>query len=875
LARTGQAELAQVVIKMRHNRKNGNLRGVTISLISFILLAAAFIGFAGHVNAEGETVIAVEPSSQSVSFNETFTVNITIDPAEPVTAAQCNLRFNSSLLTALSVTDGGMFDMWFNSSLDINNTDGTIKNIVAFNLGTTDSEKGTFAIVTFKAKGAVGISPVDLWNVEISDESATPVGVSTSNANVSVGSIPVSIEPSSKLLPANTNFSISITIDPLQPVSGAQCDITFDPLVITAVSVEDGGMFNTWFDGILSLDNVNGEIKNIIAFNNLGGTTSEKGTFAVLHFTTNNVSGTSPVGLVNVTVSDSLGNPLPVILSNGSIGVDAIPPVISYSLSGTAGNNNWYVSNVDVTLNAADEHGISEIKYRIDGNAWQNYTAPFTITADGLHTVDFYAIDTFGNNNSTSFNVSIDSTFPALSYSLSGTVGNNNWYVSNVDVTLNAADEHGISEIKYRIDDGAWQDYTTQFTISTDGLHTVQFYAIDNAGNNNSTSFSVNIDREAPTLSHAISGTAGNNNWYTGNVAVTLTATDASSDIDAIKYKINNGAWQDYSPFTLSSNGEYTIIYYAIDNAGNEASEESFTVKIDSVSPSSSATLSGTKEGGVYTTDVTVSISRTDSTSGIAYTKYRVNGGAWTTYTASFTLSTDGTYTVDYYSADNAGNVEPSKTVTFEILKNHPPTADFTYSPQNPTDTQAVHFTDNSDDTDGTIANYTWNFGDGSTSNEPNPTHQYEDNGTYTVTLTVKDDKGATDTISKQIEVSNEPPTAYFKYEPADKAKINEEVTFTDESTDTDGTIANYTWNFGDGNISYEKNPTHKYGEAGTYTITLTITDNDGATDSSSLNITIKKEQASGMLPIIAIIILIIIAILVVLVWRRRTGAKE
>ena len=674
----------------------------------------------------------------------------------------------------------------------------------------------------------------------------------------------------------NETFYVNISISPLTTLGGAECDISFNPSILQVENVSDGGMFEKWWDANLEIDNANGTVKNVVAFNFLGNGTSTSGIFAIITFKAKSV-GVSHINISRAILSDENGEPLPFEFSNGTVTVisDSVPPALSYSLSGTAGNNNWYVSNVDVTLNAADEHGISEIKYRIDDGAWQDYTTQFTISTDGLHTVDFYAIDTFGNNNSTSFNVSIDSTFPALSYSLSGTAGNNNWYVSNVDVTLNAADEHGISEIKYRIDDGAWQDYTTQFTISTDGLHTVQFYAIDNAGNNNSTSFNVNIDREAPTLSHAISGTAGNNNWYTGNVAVTLTATDASSDIDAIKYKINNGAWQDYSPFTLSSNGEYTITYYAIDNAGNEASEESFTVKIDSVSPSSSATLSGTKEGGVYTTDVTVSISRTDSTSGIAYTKYRVNGGAWTTYTASFTLSTDGTYTVDYYSADNAGNVEPSKTVTFEILKNHPPTADFTYSPQNPTDTQAVHFTDNSDDTDGTIANYTWNFGDGSTSNEPNPTHQYEDNGTYTVTLTVKDDKGATDTISKQIEVSNEPPTAYFKYEPADKAKINEEVTFTDESTDTDGTIANYTWNFGDGNISYEKNPTHKYGEAGTYTITLTITDNDGATDSSSLNITIKKEQASSMLPIIAIIILIIIAILVVLVWRRRTGAKE
>ncbi|MCD6146623.1 MAG: hypothetical protein J7J34_01270, partial [Thermoplasmata archaeon] len=187
-------------------------------------------------------MIAVEPSSQSVSFNETFTVNITIDPAEPITAVQCNLRFNSSLLTAISVSDGGMFDWWF-GPIDINNTSGVIEGIIAFNTGSnTTSESGTFAVVTFQAKSLVGVSPIELENVGISNATGTAVDISILNATVSVGSIPVSIEPSSKLLPANTNFSLSITIDPLQPVSGAQCDITFDPSVITAVGVDDGGM---------------------------------------------------------------------------------------------------------------------------------------------------------------------------------------------------------------------------------------------------------------------------------------------------------------------------------------------------------------------------------------------------------------------------------------------------------------------------------------------------------------------------------------------------------------------------------------------------------------------------------------------------------
>jgi PKD repeat protein len=81
---------------------------------------------------------------------------------------------------------------------------------------------------------------------------------------------------------------------------------------------------------------------------------------------------------------------------------------------------------------------------------------------------------------------------------------------------------------------------------------------------------------------------------------------------------------------------------------------------------------------------------------------------------------------------------------------NNPPTASFTYSCTN----LSCTFTDASTDTDGTIASRSWTFGDGGTSTAQNPTHSYASGGTFTVTLTVTDDGGATGTTSKQVTVS-------------------------------------------------------------------------------------------------------------------------
>ncbi|MCD6572898.1 MAG: right-handed parallel beta-helix repeat-containing protein, partial [Thermoplasmata archaeon] len=145
------------------------------------------------------------------------------------------------------------------------------------------------------------------------------------------------------------------------------------------------------------------------------------------------------------------------------------------------------------------------------------------------------------------------------------------------------------------------------------------------------------------------------------------------------------------------------------------------------------------------------------------------------------------------------------------------PIAYFHYEPSNNITTKdIIHFYDDSIDLDGTITSWLWDFGDGNTSNEQNPEHSYGNNGNYTVTLNVWDNEGNTACIEAIITVANVPPVANFTWQPANPTDLDT-VQFTSTSYDSDGTIVNYTWNFGDGSIAYGSTVTHRYDDNGTY----------------------------------------------------------
>jgi PKD repeat protein len=153
----------------------------------------------------------------------------------------------------------------------------------------------------------------------------------------------------------------------------------------------------------------------------------------------------------------------------------------------------------------------------------------------------------------------------------------------------------------------------------------------------------------------------------------------------------------------------------------------------------------------------------------------------------------------------------------------------------------ACAFTDASTDADGTVTAWSWNFNDGTALDvNRNPSHTFATAGTFNVTLTVTDNAGGTGSTTVPVTVTggsaNQAPVADFS-PPA--CSVSVPCAFADASTDDVGVTA-WSWNFGDGTApDNTQNPTHTFGTAGAYQVTLTVTDAGGLTNALTKTVTV------------------------------------
>ncbi|MFI1937381.1 OmpL47-type beta-barrel domain-containing protein [Streptomyces purpureus] len=259
-------------------------------------------------------------------------------------------------------------------------------------------------------------------------------------------------------------------------------------------------------------------------------------------------------------------------------------------------------------------------------------------------------------------------------------------YVGHANVTLSATDAgSGVERIEYALGAaGPWQPYTAPVMVHQIGTHQLRYRATDKAGNTapeKTVAFTVvappSDDTTPPETSASVSGEKDEQGRYVGMATVTVTASDTGSGVNSLEFALGSGAWQAYTaPVMVHQAGTHQLRYRATDKAGNTAPEKAvaFTVvappTADRTPPVTAAEVTGSvNSDGAYITSAKVTLTATDTGSGVERTEYSLDGGPYLAYTAPFLVDRVGHHTVLHRATDKAGNTSEAKRVTFTVAE--------------------------------------------------------------------------------------------------------------------------------------------------------------------------------------------------------------
>lgn len=400
-------------------------------------------------------------------------------------------------------------------------------------------------------------------------------------------------------------------------------------------------------------------------------------------------------------------------------------PVITPSRTG------WGSSNPTFTVTGGSDalSGLASRQYKVGSGAWTGYSTAVTVSNEGETTIYARTVDNAGNiSNEVSTKVYKDSNAPGVTFSPNG----GTWAMSH-SVTVTPTDSGSGIKIWYytlRRSDGtaieqgsATNANPKVFNMNEPGEYWVETSITDNAGNNSTPkSNSFYVDKTPPShVSHSMNGQAyksGNDYWIKGGGSINFVdrASDTESGLRSMYFRLVDNAkgydarayqymasatnhidhWDTDASIVINAanrssvsggaatvtwtatalgsyQGDYLVQYYYLDNAGNNVGyvDTGMVLRVDTTAPAKpSLTLSNVN----WTPEnVTVTLSHgADARSGVARTEYRVAGGAWTTYTAPFVVSTAGQSLIEARTIDKVGNISAISSDTVMIDRSVP-----------------------------------------------------------------------------------------------------------------------------------------------------------------------------------------------------------
>jgi len=530
-------------------------------------------------------------------------------------------------------------------------------------------------------------------------------------------------------------------------------------------------------------------------------------------------------------------------------------------------------TNATVSFNAGaskDPDGtIAKYEWDLDGNGTYetstgtSATVSRTYATAGDRQIGLKVTDNKGAIAKATRTVTIQNSPPSASFTAAPNPASVGATV-NFDASASKDSDGTIAKYEWDLDgNGTYETDTgttptTSSSYATVGSRTIGLRLTDNQGATSTATKALTIQNVAPTAS------------FTATPEAAPTATtvsfnaSASDDPDGTiaKYEWDldgNGTYETNTgtaataTTTYATPGARTVGLRVTDNGG-ATTTTTRTVTAQNRAPSASFTA--TPSAAPTGTQIAFNGSASSDPDGtiVEYTWDLDGNGTYETAgfgkaTTSAAYAKPGTRTVGLQVTDsNGAKATTTRTI---VIENRPPTASFTVSPNPaPTGTTVTFNGSGSSDPDGTIAKYEWDLdGNGSyetsTGTTSSTSRSYAAIATLTIGLRVTDSNGATATTTRTLTVTNRAPTASFTATP-NPALTGQTVSYSAAgSSDPDGTIAKYEWDL-DGNGSFETSTgttasaSSSYATGGNRTVGLRVTDNLGATGTTTRAVTVR-----------------------------------
>ena len=372
-------------------------------------------------------------------------------------------------------------------------------------------------------------------------------------------------------------------------------------------------------------------------------------------------------------------------------------------------------------------------------------------------------------------------------------------------------------------------------TYATGGTYAVQLIVTTSTGCVDSITYNVVVPYTPVaefTMGNVCDGTAG-------TFTSVSTVTNGTITLDSWDFGDGNTATGSPVNHTYATNGTYTVVLTSTTNDGC-VDDTTMTITIYP-NPIADFTATAPCEG-----DLTTLTDNSNPNGGTITTyEWDVDNNGTVDYTgnpASHNFGPAGTYNVSYTVTTLNGC---SGNVVLPVTVHPNPVADFTLT--NICEGQVANFNDASAVATGAITGWDWDFGDGNTSTAQNPSNTYGTQNVYTVELVATSDQGCTDTMTQTIDVY---PIPVADFSPQSVC-LNIPVNFMDQSTvdntNTTNVINQWDWDLGDGTTytGIQNPPTHVYGTAGNYNISLTVTTDNGCTNSLTVPLSIYEKPVA------------------------------